>query len=246
MKTHTPILKFVSLLSLSFIMLASLPLKADIASQKDLKDQLFMKAKQGQHSMSYDEARRVIFGRLYLDRSDDNRLSLVDKYCNFTIKSPNVGVNEIPSNSLLNVEHIWPQSKFNNRLSPSYQKSDLHHLLPVDAKANSIRGNNSFGEVTDHRQITYGQCEASWFDRSRKIFEPADEIKGNIARAMFYFSIRYKSSIDPEEEEILRRWHHIDPVTDDDKEMHERIFRLQGNRNPFIDDPSLVDAIQDF
>lgn len=218
----------------------------DHSTQADLKDQLFMQAREGHRPLSYDEARKVIFGRLYLERSEDNRIFLRDLYCNYIIKSPNVGVNEIPGNKVLNVEHIWPQSKFNPRLSPNYQKSDLHHLLPVDSMANSIRGNNPFGEVTDHRSTAYGTCKASWFDRGHKVFEPSDEIKGNIARAMFYFSIRYKAPIDQEQEIVLRHWNQLDPVTAEDREMHERIAKIQGNRNPFVDDPTLVDSIIDF
>lgn len=238
--------KIVVLLAFLGILLTPSAWAKNQASQIDLKDQLFMQAKESQRPLSYDEARTIIFGQLYLERTEDNRLFLIDQYCHFTIKSPHVGVNEIPGNKILNVEHIWPQSKFNRRLSPSYQKSDLHHLLPVDSMANSIRGNNSFGEVSDHRQTTYGNCPGSWYDDNRKIFEPADELKGNIARAMFYFSIRYKSSIDADEEAVLRHWHQLDPINDKDREIHERIVRYQGNRNPFIDHPELIDQIEDF
>ncbi len=216
----------------------------DIGTQLDLKDKLFMESKANHRPMSYDDARKIIFGQLYLERTETNQFFLRDFYCHFVIKSPHIGANQIPGNKILNVEHIWPQSKFNRTLSPTYQKSDLHHLLPVDSMANSIRGNHPFGEVSDHRATTYRKCQGSWFDYQLNIFEPADELKGNIARAMFYFSIRYKSPIDDEEEAVLRHWNQLDPITDADRALHERIVKYQGNRNPFIDNPELIDSIQ--
>jgi endonuclease I len=70
--------------------------------------------------------------------------------------------------------------------------------------------------------------------------------RGNVARAMFYFSIRYNHKLDSAQESALKQWHKADPVDACEKKRNEGICKLQGNRNPFIDRPDFVDKISDF
>ena len=77
-------------------------------------------------------------------------------------------------------------------------------------------------------------------------FEPPENHRGNVARALFYFSVRYKIQIDPLEEGYLRDWHREDPVDAEERKRNDEIFKIQQNRNPFIDEPLLVDDIRDF
>ena len=79
-----------------------------------------------------------------------------------------------------------------------------------------------------------------------KFFDPPNEVKGDIARAMFYFSIRYKIQIHEPQETFLRLWHYEDPVSEWEIERNNRVFYLQFNRNPFIDYPDLVEKILNF
>ena len=72
------------------------------------------------------------------------------------------------------------------------------------------------------------------------------EHKGNVARALFYFSVRYKMPINADEEEVLRRWHALDPVDADEIQRNEIVFETQRNRNPFIDMPELANYIKNF
>ncbi len=201
-------------------------------------------ASRGQHTLSYDQAREHILGGLYLEKMN-SRYFVYDVYCQEPVYHSTIGPGQIPSNKLLNVEHIWPQSRFSTKESKRGQKTDLHHLLPVDARANGTRGNHEFGYVEEGK-YTYMGCEGSRYDKETQLFEPDDSIKGNIARSMFYFSVRYDLEIGDREERVLREWNQLDPVSEEDREIHEQIFRIQGNRNPFIDDPSLVDEISDF
>lgn len=73
-------------------------------------------------------------------------------------------------------------------------------------------------------------------------FEP-EYGKGIVARAVFYFAIRYKDVIRMDTKmslEVLLGWHGNYPVTLYEKHRNAAIHELQGNRNPFIDFPDLA------
>lgn len=198
-------------------------------------------------SIGYRGARKVLFGKIHL-KEDSNGYYLKDVYCRkkITRQITNIGPNVIPANGIVNCEHTWPQSKFSTSFAKDKQKSDLHHLYPTDPTANSTRGNNEFAEVDGEK---LDNCEASYIGTEKwqgAYFEPPNEHKGNVARALFYFSVRYKLKISSTQEHYLRKWHELDPVDHDELERNELIQKVQGNRNPFIDYPELVDQISDF
>ncbi|HVG58029.1 MAG TPA: endonuclease, partial [Hyalangium sp.] len=82
--------------------------------------------------------------------------------------------------------------------------------------------------------------------QGRKVFEPPDEHKGNVARAMFYFSAEYNKRIPAEEESVLREWNKLDVVDAAELERNRRIAAVQGNENQFVLHSNLADRIQDF
>lgn len=199
--------------------------------------------------ISYKQARIELFGNLHLKKSEAGKYTVKDLYCEKTYSSDmGVGPGKIPSSRVINCEHSWPQSRFNPQMSKSLQKTDLHHLYPVSNRANSSRSNHIFAEVngspinenctSSKRGMAYGS--------SITAFEPPTTHKGNVARALFYFSVRFKIQIDPLEERYLRQWHEEDPVDNDERVRNQKIFEFQKNRNPFIDEPSLVNHIYDF
>jgi len=205
-----------------------------------------------QRSLGYDGARRVLFGKLFLRSDATNGYYIKDVYCQKQFgASAQVGPNSIPNNNLINCEHTWPQSKFSNNYPKDIQKADLHHLFPTDSKANSIRGNYDFSNITnDTGELAQEKCQASKFGTSEANsadgFEPPNNHKGNVARALFYFSVRYKISIPKDEEIVLRKWNELDPVDQEEKDRNDAIYLAQANRNPFIDYPQLVNYISKF
>lgn len=179
-------------------------------------------------------------------QQDEQGFYIKDVYCNRIIRS-SVGPRKFPKNNNINVEHTWPQSKFPVKKS-AIQKSDLHHLYPTDSRANSRRGNYHFADVPD----AYGLkgCEASKRGYSastgdRNFMPPAEQI-GNVARALFYFSVRYNVEIPDYEEVFLRQWHLLDPVDEFELRRNDLIEKAQGNRNIFIDEPEFIDLIDNF
>lgn len=199
--------------------------------------------------LSYKDARRLLFGKIDLGQ-DAQGYFLKDVYCDRNMRTSDIGPNQIPSATVVNCEHTWPQSKFSNAFPRDLQKGDLHHLYSTDAKANSTRGNNPFGEVTGGEQPAPG-CNASQIGGATTrggglYFEPPAYHKGNVARSLFYFSIRYQLPIDKTQEAYLRQWHKEDPVDAAERTRNDAVFAEQKNRNPFIDFPELVDQIADF
>ena len=202
-------------------------------------------------AVGYNSARKYVMGKIYLQQ-DGQGYFVLDLYCQHQQRY-GVGPMKIPNHNEMNVEHTWPSSKFNSKFNKSMQESDLHHLFPVNSRANSTRGNNRFAEVFNGDTVS-SKCQISQLGApitdlaygSSKFFEPPSEHRGNVARAIFYFSVRYKMSVDPIEEYYLRKWHQDDPIDRDEIEHNDLIFELQGNRNPFIDFPELVDEIDNF
>lgn len=210
-----------------------------------------------QISLGYKGARKQLFGFLHL-KEDDQGMYLEDLYCDRKMREDDfssgatIGKLKIPSSTVTNCEHTWPQSRFTGKHPKGMQKADLHHLFPTDSKANSKRGNHPFAEVKG--QPVSSECTASQSGRidyssqgkSGTYFQPPAFHRGNVARALFYFSVRYQIPIKASEEYYLKKWHMEDPVDADEMERNDRIEGLQYNRNPFIDFPQLVDQISDF
>lgn len=135
-----------------------------------------------------------------------------------------------------NKEHVWPQSLLDEDAGNSINSaSDLHNLKPAVPSENSTRGNKYYDNIT-----------------SNDTYEPHDDVKGDVARILFYMMVMYDelNLVDqaPGTHEmgllsVLIQWHEMDPV--DDFELHRNnvIYDYQGNRNPFIDNPEWVDLI---
>lgn len=200
----------------------------------------------------YRRARQFMMGSYYLE-GQSGQYAVREVYCEKSVpesafpsgKRP--GPGEIPDDRVVNAEHTWPQSKFNTKFDKETQKSDLHHLFPSDSQMNSDRGSYHFGKVVQEQRKL--KCSTGRLGSSADgdlVFEPPKAHRGNVARALFYFSTRYDLPISAEEEATIREWHKQDPVDAEEMARNEEIFKLQGNRNPFIDFPELVDRISNF
>ena len=158
-----------------------------------------------------------------------------------------------------NREHLWAQSWTSN---DGTHKTDLHHVYPTDGYVNGKRSNYAFGEVrnaswTSQNGSKLGSNTVSGF--SGTVFEPIDEYKGDIARALMYVSVRYytedgnwstsdmtnKSVIKDWAMTMLLRWHEEDPVSQKEINRNNAVYDKQGNRNPFVDYPDFAERIWD-
>jgi endonuclease I len=171
-----------------------------------------------------------------------------------------------------NREHMMPQSSFNSNY-PMY--SDLFFVIPTDARINQLRSNYPYGisGTTNYHTFTNGskinKNGTSNSGYTGRVYEPHAEFKGDVARSLLYFAIRYEgklasfnfyngtsaandtSPLDGTEEKafedwyvaMLLKWHNEDPVSAHEVERNNKVFGIQKNRNPFIDHPEWVSLI---
>lgn len=193
-------------------------------------------------------------------RSDGKVWDMYSDVTNYTFGTDQCGTYGVEGDCY-NREHSVPKSWFNKQ---SPMVSDIWHVYPTDGKINGMRSNNPFGEVGSGASSSkngfsqWGKCVTPGY--SGTVFEPNDEYKGDFARTYFYFATRYKgvatsgygaevfSSAYPYitkwQLDMLLRWHEQDPVSQKELDRNEAVYESrQGNRNPFIDYPELVDLI---
>lgn len=174
-----------------------------------------------------------------------------------------------------NREHMMPQSTFYSNY-PMY--SDLFYVIPTDAKINQLRSNYPYGiSSTTPSNVFYNFTNSSKIGRSAipnypytgRVYEPINEFKGDIARSLLYFAVRYEGKLgtfnfnnnanptsdtnplDGTEEKafesaymaMLIQWHTQDPVSQREIDRNNTVYGIQKNRNPFIDNPQWVNAI---
>jgi len=188
----------------------------------------------GQTPIGYDNARLEIFSDLH------NVAGWVE--CVYT--GALVQTWGIPDPTVMNTEHTWPQSYG----ADGDARSDLHHLYPVDAWTNSSRGNLPFGEVVvSSSGYPRGGADRGANAAGITVFEPRPQHKGDCARAVLYFALRYgnrEGFLDvADQEPVLRAWSAADPPDAWELARQEGVEDLQHNRNPFIDAPQLLERI---
>lgn len=203
----------------------------------------------------------------YYEQTDFYADTVWDMYstCRFTMAEANKAQNSVCDG--WNKEHSIPQSWFNEG---SPMKSDLFHVYPTDARVNNFRSNLPYGEVNgqngagfpdNYRNHGLGKKGSNTFPGyTGSVFEPADEYKGDFARTYFYMVARYrdksftssggnavftssKTNLTTFAKNLFMKWHRQDPVSQKEIDRNEAVYKLQNNRNPFIDYPDLAEYI---
>ncbi|MES2429762.1 MAG: endonuclease [Bacteroidota bacterium] len=163
-----------------------------------------------------------------------------------------------------NREHSFPREWFGGNVYPMY--SDVHHIFPTDGWINGKHDSYPYGEVTNPTFTSksngskLGPNATGCYTGTA--FEPINAYKGDIARAQLYMITRYQDnmvswktngnadavlngttypSLDDWYIQTLLKWHHLDPVSQKEINRNNAIYALQGNRNPFVDNPTFAD-----
>ncbi|MCX7645555.1 MAG: endonuclease [Rhodobacteraceae bacterium] len=132
---------------------------------------------------------------------------------------------------------IWPAAR---GLAPGLAGglADLHNRYAAEPELERLRAGRGFGPEPVG-------------------LEPADALKGDVARTLFYMDLRYDGAdgrpdlrltaghsqdSDPSLGDLcaLLQWNEADPVDAAERRRNEWIAKRQGNRNPFIDRPEFA------
>ncbi|MBQ9585569.1 MAG: endonuclease [Muribaculaceae bacterium] len=160
----------------------------------------------------------------------------------------------------MNREHSFPKSWWGGTQVDAY--TDLNHLYPSDADANMAKNNYPLGEVStasfNNGCTKVGTPKAGQGGGSSTVFEPDDEYKGDFARTYFYMATCYQDytwkytymvsntswqTLNQWSINLLLKWSREDPVSDKEVARNEAVYKIQNNRNPYIDNPQLAEYI---
>lgn len=190
-------------------------------------------------SLSYNDARRAI-----RDTVDNHDGKLECVYTGLTLEAATAFSNG------MNIEHTWPQSEMGTVQATG--EADIHHLFPSDGDFNLRRSSWPFADTDCD---TRGDClfsnggsniDYAPGSTTDRIVEVRPERRGDVARAHFYFAVRYELPIDAAEEQVLRCWNWTDPPDAEERARNGRVEAIQTRRNPFVDRPDFVERIADF
>ena len=205
---------------------------------------------------------------------------VLDIYSTCTWTAAQQGKNYSGVCDSYNREHLVPQSVFEEKTP---QRSDRHHLFLADGKVNQIRSSYPFGETDatngfsglSNESKALGQFGIASSGYTGNVYEPDDEYKGDVARAVLYMVIRYATSdvcktyggsansypvttwsnamfssslstnygLSDKAKAVFLAWHRADPVSAKEVARNNGVEAKQGNRNPFIDLPDLVEYL---
>ena len=141
------------------------------------------------------------------------------------------GYNSIDLDDIGDGKDIWWTTTAD---SLRHGNSDAHALRAADGPENSNRSNQHYGQYNGPSGT-------------------AGSFKGDVARSVLYMQIRYNGlSVENGyptttgqmgDLETLLDWHRNDPPDDFEMNRNNVIYEWQINRNPFIDQPDLVEYI---
>ena len=194
------------------------------------------------------------------DKDPNNSSNVILIYSGVSVDGP----QEYNNSDGWTREHVWAKSRgdFGTTMGPG---TDVHALRPLDNITNTIRNNRGFDNCTDC-SIVYDKWSndtGSLRDNVAWSFEPRPEVKGDVARMIFYMDVRYEgydsypdlevseTILDAQDDSpfhgvlsTLLEWHRNDPVDTWEENRNDIIYyNYQNNRNPFIDYPDLAEHI---
>ncbi|MBD5195959.1 MAG: hypothetical protein HDS89_00695 [Bacteroidales bacterium] len=188
-----------------------------------------------------------------------------DMYSNaiYLIQPGQSGKSSFSANKMQR-EHSVPKSwwKLNGSVEYTPAYSDMWNLYPSDGAANQAKLNYPLGitaSASYNNGVTkVGGAQTGYGGGSRYVFEPADEYKGDFARAYMYVATVYDDinwvvnymykketypTLQPWAREMLLQWCRQDPVDQKEIDRNNVVEQYQGNRNPFVDFPELAEYI---
>lgn len=111
-------------------------------------------------------------------------------------------------------------------------ESDLHNLQPAIGEVNGDRNNFQYSQWNGGEQ-QYGQCGMK-VDFKQKLAQPPERARGAIARTYFYMRDQYHLRLSRQQTQLFTAWDKQYPVTSWECERDNRIAKVQGNHNSYV------------
>ena len=198
---------------------------------------------------SYSSAKQILKDS---DQDPNNTDNVILVYKETSIPKSNFASNN--QADYWNREHVWAKSHGNfTNYGDLGAYSDAHNLKPCDASINSARGYKDFDNGGSQNN------EATNCYATNTTWEPGDNVKGDVARIIFYMHTRYSGNGEPNLNIVdftptfpnsqmgklstLLAWNELDPVDAFERRRNDVIYGWQNNRNPFVDYPELANRI---
>lgn len=192
------------------------------------------------------------YGFYSTDQAEDGMV--IDRYSNdkryFGAKGSAV--------SGMNIEHSFPKSWWGGSKNQAYK--DLYNLMPCEEKINSSKQNYPMGKVTTVTTDN-GCTRIGTGTNGYQLWEPADKWKGDFARGYMYMATAYQNLTwsGTQANQILTQgdyptlkewaytlyieWAKTDIVDELEIKRNNEVSKIQGNRNPFVDFPNLMEYV---
>lgn len=239
-------------------------LSGDFANADELKNALSAIIAKDHKQLTY---KQVWSALTYADQDPDNDKNVIEIYTGASISKYD---NQTSGSGVgkWNREHVWAKSHgFPSESQWGY--TDAHHLRPSDPGINTARSNNDFGVCSDTGEevLFNGVGTGNYLNKTTDCWEPRDEVKGDVARMIMYMDTRYQGTdtattnmpdlvvvdrLTTTEEDsdpligtlcTLYAWNQLDAVDTYEQKRNDQVYKYQGNRNPFIDRPELVQEV---
>lgn len=217
--------------------------------------------------LDYGSGKGKTWEGFYTTDRDLTTNAVVDMYSDSLRYFPNPNPDFVGFGQTIHIEHSVPKSWWKCDINkPDCPAKDLNHLFPADGPTNSSKNDNPLGVVSGTPTYNNGVSKigpAVYQGYSGAVFEPADKYKGDFARAYFYIATAYEhyankwDTTKPENMmenntypvlkpwalDLLLQWHRQDPISQKEILRNEDVYKIQKNRNPYIDQPMLVEYI---
>lgn len=160
---------------------------------------------------------------------------------------------ELTEGRLFVIEQIYPvswmlkhmscnsrrQCRLDEKSRFTRMEADMHNLYPVWQDTDVSRRDTVYGLI-EGEDWRYETCD---FERHLGVTEPRPIARGNIARSIFYMHSEYGVPVDKKMLGQLKLWNRQDPPSKQESLRNNIIEELQGNRNQYIDNPTMAEQI---
>lgn len=158
----------------------------------------------------------------------------------------------------MNIEHSFPKSWWGGASNQAYK--DLYNLMPCQSKINSTKSNYPMGTVASGDRGN-GWTKVGYGTDGNKYWEPADPWKGDFARGYMYMATTYQNftwsgaaalqilqqgtypTLQKWAYTLFIKWAKADRPDALEIQRNEDVYKIQGNRNPYVDFPNLMEYV---